>query len=75
MAGEEIIGYVVVGFGSYAARIVLEDGFSVAGCFSYADGARDDGIVELGGEVVGYFIDDLAGEIGPAVIHGHNDTF
>lgn len=75
MAREEFISGFAVSDAGIARRVVLEDGFAMARSFSDTNGSWDDRFVKLRGEVVGDFFNDLAREVGAAVIHRHEDAF
>ena len=74
MPTQELLGGSVVGFATRAVRIPFKNGLAVAGRFTKADGSRDHAAVKPLGEVVLHFLDDLAGKIGAAVVHGHEDS-
>lgn len=75
MADEELIRQLRVGGGSETLWIVLEDGFSVAGSLADADGAWDEGLVDLIRKIIHDFLDNLAGKKRAPVIHRHDDAF
>ncbi len=74
-AFEEFLGELLVGNGTCSTPVVFEDGQAVAGSLSNPDGSGDDCLVELLGEVVLNFFYNLLREIGPAIIHRHEDAF
>lgn len=52
----------------------MDDRFTETGGFCEAGCARDDGFEDPFAEVLAYFGDDLLGEAGSAVEHGHDDA-
>lgn len=62
-----------VGGGPEAVGLVFENRFAVAWGFAEANGAGNDGVEEVIGEVALDFCDDLSGQI-VAHVHGHQDA-
>jgi len=64
-----------VGFRRRAGRIVFKDGVAEAGRFPEPDGAGNDRLVQHLGQVLFHLVNDLAGKVGAAVVHGHQHPF
>jgi hypothetical protein len=71
---EEFAGELAVGGGAGAVGVVGDDGQAVGGGFGEAHGAGDERFVDFVGEVGPDFADDLVGEVGAHVEHGHDDA-
>lgn len=74
-AGDEFICQSPIGYRTTAGRLVFDDAFAKAGSLAQADRAWNDGLIDRLGEVIAHVVDNLVGEIGPAVVHGHDDAF
>jgi hypothetical protein len=61
MTRQEFIGKITVGSTSSAFGVVFKNRLSMAWSLAYANGAWDHGLVELSGEIVSHFFDNLTG--------------
>jgi len=75
MAFDEFPGCFQVGVRRSSGRIVFKNGVAETGGLPQPDGAGDDRFVQHLGQMPFHLVDDLAGKIGAAVIHGHQYSF
>ncbi len=54
--------------------VEFDEGFAETGGFGDADVARDVGVKELVREMAADFFDDLGGEAGAGIVHGHYES-
>ena len=70
----QFIGQVEISLGAFGVGVVGEGGEAVAGGFSEADVAGDDGVEEQVAEVLFELFADFDDEAAAAVVHGADDA-